>query len=385
MQFELNDTQAAIRDEVRKFAEDQVAPGAAARDASCEFPTDIVRQLGELGFLGVALPEAWGGAGMDYVSHCATVEELSRACASTGVILSAHHSLFCAPILEFGTDAQKERWLRPAAQGEILGCYGLSEPGSGSDAAGMVTTAVRDAASDGWILDGAKNFITNAPHAAATVLFAISDRAAGHRGISAFIVPMDTPGVTLGEHDNKLGIRAAWSSPIFLDSVRLPADALLGAEGQGFTVAMQTLDGGRIGIASQAVGIACAAFEAARRYAGERQAFGRPISGFQAIQFMLADMATEIDAARLLVHSAAWRKDQGLPYGKEAAMAKLYASEMSGRVTDKALQVHGGYGYVADFPVERHLRDARITQIYEGTSEIQRMVIARQVLKDNAP
>ncbi len=385
MRFELSEDQAAIRDEVRKFAEDQVAPGAGARDASGEFPEEIVRQMGELGFMGVALPEEWGGAGMDYVSYSATVEELSRACASTGVILSAHLSLFCSPILDFGTDGQKERWLRPAAQGDILGCYGLSEPGSGSDAAGMVTTAVRDPDSDGWILNGAKNFITNAPRSAATVLFAISDRAAGHRGISAFIVPMDTPGVTVGEHDHKLGIRAAWSSPIFLDDVRLPADALLGAEGEGFKVAMQTLDGGRIGIASQAIGIARAAFEQARQYSTERHAFGRPISGFQAIQFMLADMATELDAARLLVHSAAWRKDQGMAYGKEAAMAKLYASEMSGRVTDKALQVHGGYGYVSDFPAERHLRDARITQIYEGTSEIQRLVIARQVLKENTP
>ncbi len=382
MRFELTETQQAIRDEVRKFATDQVAPGAAARDAAAEFPAEIVAKMGELGFMGVSLPEEWGGAGMDYLCYAITVEEFSRACASTGVILSAHHTLFCTPILEFGTDQQKERWLRPAASGEILGCYGLSEPGSGSDAAGMVTTAVRDG--DEWVLNGAKNFITNASHSAASVIFTISDRAAGHKGITAFIVPLDTPGVTVGEHDDKLGIKAAWSSPIYMENVRLPADAMLGEEGEGFTVAMKTLDTGRIGIGAQAVGIATAAYEQARRYSTEREAFGRPISGFQAIQFMLADMATEIDASRLLVHSAAWRKDEGLRFGKQSAMAKLYASEMSGRVTDKALQVHGGYGYITDFPAERHLRDARITQIYEGTSEIQRLVIAREVLREYA-
>ena len=383
MQFELNDTQQALRDEVRKFAASQVAPGAAARDLTGEFPTDIVREMGELGFMGVAMPQEWGGAGMDNVCYSLTVEELSRACASTGVILSAHHSLYCSPILDFGTEAQKERWLRPAAQGDQLGCYGLSEPGSGSDAAGMTTTAVQDG--EHWVINGAKNFITNAGHAAATVAFVITDRQAAHKGISAFIIPLDAPGVTVGEHDHKLGIRAAWSCPIYLEDVRLPGDALLGAVGEGFKIAMKTLDGGRIGIASQALGIATAAYHQARRYATERHAFGKAISGFQAIQFMLADMATELDAARLLIHSAAWRKDQGLPYSKQAAMAKLYASEMSGRVTDKALQIHGGYGYIADFPVERHLRDARITQIYEGTSEIQRLVIAREVLREHAP
>lgn len=382
MRFDLTDTQRAIRDEARRFAEAEVAPGAAARDEASAFPEDVVRQMADLGLLGVAMPEEWGGAGLDCVSYALVVEELSRACASTGVILSAHHSLFCDPLLKFGTDAQKERWLRPAATGAALGCFALSEPGSGSDAAGMKTTAVRDG--DGWRLDGAKNFITNAARSRACVLFAITDRAAGHKGISAFIVPLDAPGLTVGEHDRKLGIRAAWSSPVYLDGVRLSADALLGREGEGFKVAMTTLDGGRIGIAAQAVGIAQAAFEQARRYATERTAFGRPISGFQAIQFMLADMAVQLDAARLLVLSAAWRKDSGLPFGKQSAMAKLYASEMSGRVTDKALQVHGGYGYITDFPVERHLRDARITQIYEGTSEIQRLVIARGVLEEHA-
>ena len=378
MDLELTETQQMIRDTARDFAESAVAPGAAARDEASEWPDELVTQMGELGFLGIAVPEEYGGAGMDYVSYALAVEEISRGCGSVGVILSAHHSLAVDPILKFGTEEQKRRWLAPLASGEAVGCFALSEPGSGSDAAGMKTTAVRDG--DGWVINGSKNFITNAPKAAVCVCFAITNREQGHRGISAFLVPMDAKGVEVGPHDKKLGIRAAWSAPLYLEDIRLPGEALLAREGDGFKVAMATLDGGRIGIAAQAVGIARAAFEEAAQYSQERSAFGRPISAFQAIQFMLADMATRLDAARLLTHSAAWRKDRGLPFSKEAAMAKLYASETSGFVTDKALQVHGGYGYVADFAAERHLRDARITQIYEGTSEIQRLVIARAVL-----
>jgi butyryl-CoA dehydrogenase len=382
MRFEPTETQAMIRDTARDFAEREVAPGAAARDEAAEYPVDIVRQMGDLGFLGIAVPEEWGGAGFDHVSYVLAMEEVSRACASTAVIMSVNNSLVCDPLTRFATDEQKRRWLAPLAKGDLLGCFALSEPASGSDAAGMETVAVRDG--DSWVLNGSKNFITNAPSADVCILFAITDREAGHRGITAFLVPHDTTGVSIAEHDRKMGITAAWSSPIFLEDVRLPHDAVLGLPGDGFKVAMGTLDGGRIGIAAQAVGIARAAFEESRQYSTERQAFGAPIARLQAIQFMLADMAMEIDAARLLTLSAAWRKDQGLPYGKEAAMAKLYASEMSGRVTDKAIQIHGGYGYLRDFAAERHLRDARITQIYEGTSEIQRIVVARSVLKENA-
>jgi len=378
MDLELTETQQMIRDTARDFAENALAPGAAARDEAAEYPDDLVRQMGELGFMGIAVPEDYSGAGMDYLSYAVAVEEISRGCGATGVILSAHHSLAVDPIQRFGTEAQKQRWLVPLATGEMLGCFALSEPGSGSDAAGMQTTAVRDG--DGWVLNGSKNFITNAPKSGVCVCLAITNREKGHRGISAFLVPMDAKGMEVGPHDKKLGIRAAWSAPLFLEDLRLPAEGLLGKEGDGFKVAMSTLDGGRIGIAAQAVGIAQSSFEEAVAYSQDRKAFGRPIAAFQAIQFMLADMATRLDAARLLTRAAAWRKDQGLPFSKEAAMAKLYASEMSGWVTDKAIQVHGGYGYVADFAAERHMRDARITQIYEGTSEIQRLVVARAVL-----
>ena len=378
MHLELDETQLMIRDTARDFATNALLPGAAERDEEAAFPDDLVREMSELGFMGIAVPEEYGGAGMDYVSYAVAVEEVSAGCGSTGVILSAHHSLVCDPVLKFGTEEQKTRWLVPLARGEMIGGFALSEPGSGSDAAGMQTTAVRDG--DGWVLNGSKNFITNAPKSGVCLCLAITDRDKAHRGISAFLVPMDAKGMEVGPHDKKLGIRAAWSSPLYLDDIRLPADALLGRVGDGFKVAMTTLDGGRIGIAAQAVGIARVAFEEARQYSTERKAFGRLISKFQAIQFMLADMATELDAARLLTWHAAWRKDQGLPFSTESAMAKLYASEMSGRVTDKALQIYGGYGYVSDFGAERHLRDARITQIYEGTSEIQRLVIARDVL-----
>jgi butyryl-CoA dehydrogenase len=294
--------------------------------------------------------------------------------------MSVNNSLYCDPVMKFGTDEQRAEWLAPFARGEKLGCFALTEPMSGSDAAEMRTLAVKKG--DGYVLSGAKNFITNGPQADAVLVFAMTDRPKGHRGISAFLVPSDAKGFSRGKPDEKVGIRASGTCSIFFEDVAVPARSRLGQEGEGFKVAMATLDGGRIGIAAQALGIARAAFEEARDYAKERKAFGQPIAGFQAIQFMLADMATEIDAARLLIWRAASLKDQGVRFSAEAAMAKLYASEMAERVTSKAIQIHGGYGYTQDFDVERHWRDSRITEIYEGTSEIQRVVISASVLKE---
>jgi butyryl-CoA dehydrogenase len=314
------------------------------------------------------------------VSYALAMEEISRACASTGVVMSVNNSLVCDPIYRFGTDAQKQEWLTPLASGKLLGCFALSEPEAGSDAAAQKTTAEKQ--SDGtWIINGTKNWITNGPVADVCVLFTMNDKALGHKGITAFILPMKTKGVRCGPPDDKLGIRGSKSSQIFLDDVRLPADAVLGDVGRGFAVAMSTLDGGRIGIAAQALGIARAALEDALAYAQQRRTMGKPIIQHQAISFKLADMATEIDAARLLTLRAAWLKDQKLPYGKEAAMAKLYASDVANRAAREAIQIFGGNGYVTEFPVERHFRDAKITEIYEGTSEIQRLVIAGYLAK----
>lgn len=380
MDFALTETQQMIRETARDFAQTEVAPGAAARDESHEFPAAIVKKLAELGFMGVAIPEELGGAGLDHLCYVIAMEEISRACASTGVIMSVNNSLVCDPLLHNGSPAQHERWLKPLAQGKLLGCFALSEPGCGSDVIGLRTSAVR--ADGGYVLNGTKNFITNAPEADVAIVFAVTDREKKHKGVTAFLVPMDTPGVTLGSHDKKLGIRASHSSPIIFEDVKLPADAVLGGEGQGFRIAMQTLDGGRIGIAAQAVGIAAAALDTAGRYSLERQAFGKPIAMLQAIQFMLADMATELDAARLLTYRASWLKQNGMRYSKEAAMAKLYASEAAGRIANHGLQIHGGYGYVQDYPAERYWRDARICEIYEGTSEIQRLVVATNLLKE---
>jgi butyryl-CoA dehydrogenase len=339
-----------------------------------------VKQLAEMGLLGVAIPSEWGGAGMDNVSYVVAMEEISRGCAGTGVIMSVSNSLYCDPVMKFGTDAQKKEFLVPFARGEKLGAFALTEPMSGSDAAEMLTVAVRRG--DEYVLDGTKNFITNGPQADAILVFAMTDKAKRHKGISAFLVPTDVKGFSRGKPDEKVGIRASGSCSIFFESCALPARYRLGGEGDGFKIAMSTLDGGRIGIASQALGIARAAFEEAVAYAKERKAFGQPISQFQAIQFMLADMATELDAARLLTLRAATMKDRGVRHSAESSMAKLFASEMSERVTSKALQIHGGYGYVKEFDVERHWRDSRITEIYEGTSEIQRVVISSAVLKD---
>jgi butyryl-CoA dehydrogenase len=379
MDFSPTEDQLAVRTTAREFAHNEVLPKAAEIDREHRHPTELVKRMAELGFLGIAVPEQWGGSGMDNVSYALAMEEISRACASTGVIMSVNNSLVCDPINRFGTDAQKEQWLRPLASGKLLGCFALSEPEAGSDAAAQRTTATRDG--DGWIINGTKNWITNGPVADACVLFTMNEPALGHKGITAFILPMKTKGVRTGAPDDKLGIRGSKSSQIFLDDVRLPHDAILGEVGGGFKVAMSTLDGGRIGIAAQAVGIARAAFEDALAYAQQRRTMGKPIVQHQAISFKLADMATEIDAARLLIHRAAWLKDHKQPYGKEAAMAKLYASDVANRAAREAIQIFGGNGYVTEFPVERHFRDAKITEIYEGTSEIQRLVIAGYLAK----
>jgi butyryl-CoA dehydrogenase len=335
--------------------------------------------MGKLGLMGVPFAEEVGGAGADYVSYAIVLEELARACASTSVIVSGHTSLGTWQIFEYGTPAQKEKYLQGLTSGEKLGAFALTEPGAGTDAAAGQTTAVLDG--DEYVLNGSKIFITNGGYADLYVVTAMTDPSAGTRGISAFIVEKDAPGFSVGEREHKMGIKASSTTPLYFSDCRIPKDALLGQEGKGFKIAMQTLDGGRIGIASQALGIAQGALDASITYAKERVQFGKPIATLQAIQWMLADMATEIDAARLLVYRAAWNKDNGLPYGKEAAMAKLFAAETATRVAGKAIQIHGGYGFTESYPVERAYRDAKITEIYEGTSEVQRMVIAGNVLR----
>jgi butyryl-CoA dehydrogenase len=380
MKFTPTEDQLAVQKMAREFAQNEVLPKAAEIDREHRHPTELVKRMAELGFLGIAVPDQYGGAGFDNVSYALAMEEISRACASTGVIMSVNNSLVCDPIYRFGSDAQKQEWLTPLASGKLLGCFALSEPEAGSDAAAQKTTAEKQ--SDGtWVINGTKNWITNGPVADVCVLFTMNDKAAGHKGITAFILPMKTKGVRTGPPDDKLGIRGSKSSQIYLDEVRLPADAVLGDVGRGFAVAMSTLDGGRIGIAAQALGIARAALEDALAYAQQRRTMGKPIIQHQAISFKLADMATEIDAARLLVWRAAWLKDNKLPYGKEASMAKLYASDVANRAAREAIQIFGGNGYVTEFPVERHFRDAKITEIYEGTSEIQRLVIAGYLAK----
>jgi butyryl-CoA dehydrogenase len=380
MDFELTELQRETQRLCREFAARELIPHARQWDEEHAFPKQAVKQLAELALLGVAVPERYGGAGLDNVAYAIAIEEISRGDASTGVILSVNNSLYCDPLLKYGTEEQKQAFLVPFARGDKLGCFGLTEPEAGSDAAAQKTTAVRQG--DSYAINGSKNWITNGPLADAIVLFAMTDKAAGHRGISAFVVPTDTPGFTRAKPDRKMGICAAHSCSIFFEDCRVPAKNLLGKEGDGFKIAMSTLDGGRIGIAAQAIGIARAAFEEARTYALERKTFGQAIAQHQAIQFMLADMATELDAARLLTHKAARLKDAGVRHSAESAMAKLYASEMASRVANKALQVFGGQGYSKEFDAERHVRDARITEIYEGTSEIQRLVISASLLKD---
>jgi butyryl-CoA dehydrogenase len=378
--IDLTEEQRQVRDLCREFAAQELAPNARRWDEHHEFPGAAVKKLAEMGLLGVAIPAEWGGAGMDNLSYALAMEEISRGCAGTGVIMSVNNSLYCDPVMKFGTDDQKREFLAPFARGEKLGCFALTEPMSGSDAAEMRTLAV--AKGDGYVLNGSKNYITNGPQADAVLVFAMTDRAKGHKGISAFLVPAETGGFSRSKPDDKVGIRASGSCSIYFEDCVVPRRFRLGGEGEGFKVAMATLDGGRIGIAAQALGIGRAAYEAARAYAKDRKAFGQAIAHFQAIQFMLADMATEIDAARLLVWRAAALKDRGVRFSAEAAMAKLYASEMAERVASRGIQIHGGLGYMKECDAERHWRDSRITAIYEGTSEIQRIVIAANLLKE---
>jgi butyryl-CoA dehydrogenase len=380
MQIELSEEQVLLRETVHRFADEIVRPHAREIDETGQFPRDFFDQAGELGLAGVAVPEEYGGAGMDTISYCLVIEEISRVCATSGVILSVNNSLVCDPLLKFGSEEQKQTYLRPLAAGEKLGCFALTEPGAGSDAASLRTTAKRDG--DAYVLDGNKVFITNGTHADIAIVFATVDPEKKHKGIAAFVIPMDTPGLSRGGHEYKLGVNASGTTELAFESMRVPAAQRLGEEGDGFKVAMATLDGGRVGISAQAVGIAQGAFDEALAYAQEREQFGRPIADFQAIQFYLADMATEIDAARLLTWKAAWTKDHRKRCTLEAAQAKLYSAEMAQRVTSKALQIHGGYGYTKEYNVERYFRDARITEIYEGTSEIQKLVIAAQVLAE---
>ena len=379
MVFDLTEEQRMIQDTAREFARKEVLPKAAELDENSRFPEELIRQMAELGFMGIAVPEEYGGAGMDNVCYAIAMEEISRACASTGVIMSVNNSLACDPILKFGSEEVKREYLVPMASGKTLGCFGLTEPGSGSDAGSQKTTAVRDG--DFYVVDGTKNFITNAPQADTCILFAMTDKAKAHKGITAFVVDMKSKGVSLGKHEKKMGIRASATSSIIFEEVRVPAKNRLGNEGDGFKVAMHTLDGGRIGIAAQAIGIARASLEDALSYSKDRKQFGQAICDFQAIQWMLADIATEIDAARLLTWRAAWMKDRKMRHSKESSMAKLYASEMAMRAAVKGVQIHGGYGYINEYPAERHFRDAKITEIYEGTSEIQRLVISAALLK----
>ena len=379
MNFELSEEQLLIQGMVKEFAASDVAPIAAEIDREHRFPEELLPRLAELGLMGVPFAEEVGGAGADYVSYTIVLAELARVCASTSVIVSSHTSLGTWPIFEYGTPAQKEKYLHGLTSGEKLSAFALTEPGAGTDAASGKATAVLDG--DEYVLNGSKIFITNGGYADIYIVTAMTDPDAGTRGISAFIVEKDAPGFSVGEREHKMGIKASSTTPLYFSDCRIPKDALLGKEGRGFKIAMQTLDGGRIGIAAQALGIAQGALDASIAYAKERVQFGKPIATLQAIQWMIADMATEIDAAQLLVYRAAWNKDNGRPYGIEAAMAKLFASETATRVAGKAIQIHGGYGFTESYPVERAYRDAKITELYEGTSEVQRMVIAGSLLR----
>jgi butyryl-CoA dehydrogenase len=380
MQFMLSEEHEMIRKMVRDFAKNEVEPTAAERDEEERFDRAIFDQMGELGLCGIPWPEEYGGIGGDYLGYVIAVEELSRVCASVGVTLSAHTSLAGWPIFKFGNEEQKQKFLRPMAEGKKIGAYGLTEPGSGSDAGNMKTTAKKDG--DEYIINGSKIFITNAGDAEIYVVFARTDIEAGSRGVSAFIVEKGTPGFSFGKKEKKLGIRSSPTLEIIFEDCRVPAENLLGKEGEGFKIAMMTLDGGRNGIAAQAVGIAQGALDASVNYAKDRKQFGKPIGVNQGIGFKLADMATKVEAARLLTYQAAWRESEGLPYGKESAMSKLFAGDIAMEVTTDAVQVFGGYGYTKEYPVERYMRDAKITQIYEGTQEIQRLVISKMLLKE---
>ncbi|HLS09960.1 acyl-CoA dehydrogenase [Lentibacillus sp.] len=379
MNFQLTEEQEMLRKMVRDFSKNDVEPTAAERDEEERFDRDIFDKMAELGLTGIPWPEEYGGIGADFVSYVIAVEELSRVCASTGVTLSAHLSLASWPIYKYGNEEQKKTFLHRLATGEALGAYALSEPGSGSDAAGMKTVAKKDG--DDYILNGNKVWITNGGVADIYIVFALTDPEAKHKGISAFIVEKGMEGFTTGKKEKKLGIRSSPTTELIFENCRVPKENLLGEEGQGFKIAMSTLDGGRNGIAAQALGIAQGALDAAVDYAKEREQFGKPIAANQGISFKLADMATEVEASRLLTYQAAWLESEGEPYGKASAMSKLFAGDAAMRITTEAVQVFGGYGYTKDYPVERYMRDAKITQIYEGTNEIQRLVIGRMLTK----
>jgi butyryl-CoA dehydrogenase len=377
--LQLTEEQQLLQQSVREFAEAEVRPLAKELDETGRFPRETFRKAAELGLTGIAVPEAQGGAGMDHICYTIVIEEISRVCASTSVILSVQNSLYCDPLHRFGTEEQKKKFLAPFARGERVGCYALTEPQAGSNAAALATKALRQR--DRYIVNGTKAWITNGGAADAAIVYVNTQPDKGEKGITALVVEKGTPGFAVGKEEKKLGIHATACTELSFTDCEVPVDNRIGQEGEGYKIALSTLDGGRIGIAAQATGIAQGAFEAALSYAQQRQAFGHPIAEFQAIQFMLADMATEIDAARLLARRASWKQDSGARFTLEASVAKLFASEMATRVTHKAMQIHGGYGYSREYPVERAYRDARVTEIYEGTSEIQRLVIASWVLK----
>ena len=379
MNFGLTREQELVRQMVREFAVNEVKPIAAEIDETERFPMENVKKMAELGMMGIPFPKELGGAGGDVLSYIITVEELSKVCGTTGVIVSAHTSLCASLLYENGTPAQKEKYLIPLAKGEKIGAFGLTEPGAGTDAAGQQTTAVLDG--DNYILNGSKIFITNGGVADTFIVFAMTDKSQGTRGISAFIVEKDFPGFSIGKKEDKLGIRASSTTELIFENCVVPKENLIGKEGKGFGISMKTLDGGRIGIAAQALGIAEGAYEEAVKYMKERKQFGRPLSAFQGLQWMIAEMETKIEAAKLLVYKAAWLKQNKLPYSVDAAKAKLFAAEVAMDVTTKAVQIHGGYGYTKEYPVERMMRDAKITEIYEGTSEVQKMVIAGAALR----
>ena len=378
MRLKLTDEQELIQATAREFAQGEIRPIAAEIDRDCRFPHETVKKMGELGLMGIAVPERWGGAGADTVSYVLALEEIAKVCASHAVIMSVDNSLYGDPILKFGTDAQRERFLMPVAGGHVHGCFALTEPQAGSDASNQATVARRDG--ERYVITGRKLFITNGREASFALVFAQTDRARAHRGITALVVERGTPGFSVSKTEDKLGIRASDTAELVFEECRVPAANRIGEEGQGFRVALTAIDGGRIGIATQAVGIAAGAYERALAYARERKAFGVPIGEHQMVQWMLADMTTAIDGARLLALQAATLKDKGRPFTKQAAMAKLFAAEMAMKVTTDAIQVHGGYGFIKDYEVERYFRDAKITAIYEGTSQIQKLVIAREVL-----
>jgi alkylation response protein AidB-like acyl-CoA dehydrogenase len=380
MNFELTEEHQMVKEMAQRFAETEIKPKAAELDEKHEHPAEIVKQMGELKMMGIAVPEEYGGGGMDNVSYAVALIEISKACASTGAIMSVNNSLYCFPVMAYGTHEQKMKYLSRVAAGEKIGCYGLTEAGAGSDPAALRTTAVRDGKE--WIINGEKKFITSGNVASYAVIAAITEKGEGYKGISSFVLDLEnTPGFKVGHVEDKLGINASGTAELVFEDARLPADALLGNEGEGFKQMLTTLDGGRIGIASQAVGIGRAVLEEALEYAKTREQFGKPLTSFQAIQWKLADMATELDAAELMTLRAAWLEDNGKPFEKAAAMAKMYASDVTMRASIEGVQILGGYGYCKEYPMERHMRDAKICQIYEGTNEIMRLVIANNLIK----